>query len=276
MKTQSCNPQTFHYGVDAVSKISTDYYPLEKVAKISYRMLDLAGIFFNNFPSPLITLSSQIKDLVLAIESTRFVCVSFPVFFPKNGPFFKNKTYVQCAERISIISHLALKTLFGADRVKLIRLGILATYGIGHLSFFKWAIEGTVFFFNFFGSWDGTATVIRSNSNLAITKSKLEKWGLRKKAFETTSNSPDRITAKLKKWEIIKANLEIEKNRGVLKIAAKVSKLVLIVFATTLGAINVWSISCLATILSLGVISDAFGLAEFFYQEYRKPQILLA
>lgn len=276
MKTQSCDFHNFHYGVDAASKLSTDYYPFEKLAKITYRVLDLAGIFFNNFPSPLVTLSSQVKDVVLMIESTRFVCVSFPVFFPKNGSFFKNRSFVRCAERLSIITHLALKSLFGADRVKLIRLGIIGTYGIGHLSFFKWATEGAAFFFNFFGVWDGGVTMKRSGDALEIARTKIEKWNLRKKAQEESSDNPDRIAAKQKKWEIIKENLEIDRNKAMFKIAAKASKLVLIVFATTLGAINVWSTSCLAIILSLGVISDGFGLADFFYQEYRKPQILLA
>lgn len=258
--------------MDAVSKVATEFFPLEKMAKISYRMLDLAKVLHESFPSHLVILSSQIKNLVLGIESTRFFCVSFPVFFPKNGSFFHARTYVQCAEKICITSHLAFKTLFGADYVGLIRLGTIGTYAIGNLSVFKWALETTVLMYNFFGAWDGINSLIKAESNLAVANKKLKKWDLRK-TLERLPASCDRMINKQRKWGIIKTNLQIDRNRAAFKIAATVSKFILIFFATTLAVINVWTIPFQVSVLSLGTLSDAIGLSGFFYQQYKLPLV---
>ncbi|HEV8051466.1 MAG TPA: hypothetical protein VGP47_03155 [Parachlamydiaceae bacterium] len=279
MKTQSHDYQHLNYGIDAASKIAVDYYPLEKTAKISYRALDLAAIFYDKLPLHFMTISSQIKDLVLAIESTRFFCISFPLFFSKNGSsFFKNKTNIQCAEKISITSHLALKTIFGADRVGLIRLGIVGSYAVGQLSVFKWALEASVLMYNFFGTWEGIVSLTKAENNLAIAQRKIEKWDHRKQAIETfpieTATNPsslDRILNKQRKWKVVKTNLQINRNRAAFKIGATASKFILIVFATSLAAVNVWTIPFQISVLSLGIISDAIGLAGFFYQQYRLP-----
>ena len=274
MKVQYGDNRYLHYGMDAASKVASEYFPLEKTAKIAYRILDLAKIFHNKFPLPLLTLSSQIKDLVLGIESTRFFCVSFPLFFPKNGFYFQNKTIVQCAEKLFITSHLGLKTLFGADHVGLIRLGIVGTYAIGQLPVFRWALETTVLMYNFFGAWDGAMSLKKTESNLAIAQKKFDKWELRKKALETSFICEDRIDNKQRKWEVIKANLQIDRNKAAFKIAATLSKFILIFFATTLAVINVWTIPFQISVLSLGIISDAIGLSGFFYQQYKLPQIV--
>jgi hypothetical protein len=252
------------YGIDGSAKIATHFYPLEKASKIAYRVIDLTNIFINQSSLPLACLSSQIKDLVLAIESTRFSCVSFPLFFRnKSGKsFFQVKSGVQIAEKISITSHLVLKTLFGADKVELIRLGIIGSYALGNLPAFRWMLETTICLYNFFGAWDGSKVFMSTKNLLAITQLKIN----------ALDHSPMSLKKK-RKWEAMKNGLEFEHTKAILKVAATVSKLVLIVFAVSIAAINIANTPCHIVILSLGVFSDSIGLVGFFYQEYCRESV---
>lgn len=249
------------YGFDGSAKIATHFYPLEKASKIAYRVFDLANIFINQSSLPLTSVSSQIKDLVLAIESTRFSCVSFPLFFgDKSGKsFFQVKSGVQIAEKISLTSHLVLKTLFGADKVELIRLGIIGSYTLGNMPAFRWVLELTISLYNFFGAWDGSKAFLSTKNLLIVTQLKIN-------ALDHSEMS----LKKKRKWKAIKNVLEFEHSKAKLKVAATVSKLALIVFAVSIAAINVANTPCQIVILSLGIFSDSIGLMGFFYQEYRR------
>jgi len=261
------------YSIQPCAKIGTDFYPMEKTSKIAYRMIDLQEILTKSFDTALTLFSSQIKELVLMIESTRFFCVSFPLFFgDKSGKsFFENKTILQCAEKISITSHLALKTIFGADRLGLIRLGTIATYAIGYMPIFKWALEGTIMLYNFFGSWEGWRKLTDAKAKLQIACKKIEKWTQRLANPIAIQNDCEKNCFKQRKWETIKSNLELDRTRAWFKIAATLSKFILIAFAVFLAATNIWNVTCHLTILSLGIFSDAVGLTGFFHQEYYPP-----
>lgn len=275
----------FQYGIDAFGKAAIEYYPLEKVAKLAYRAIDLTNIVITKLSPAFMLLSSQIKDLVLAIESTRFFCVAFPVIFgDKSGKsLFEGKSIIQCCEKISITIHLALKTIFGADRVGLIRLGVIGTYAIGHMPLFKWALEGTVMTYNFFGACDGAVGVSEAKERIELAQKKIEKWSARQTSLASTFENATldreddglRIkNAKLKqrKWEKIKIRLQFDKTNALHKIAGTVSKFVLIVFAATIGAINFWNVPCHIFILCLGILSDGIGLKGYYYQEYCFPR----
>lgn len=244
----------YQYGISGMGKAATDFYPLEKVSKIAYRVIDLAHIFTEYPCAPLASLSSQIKDLVLFIESTRFPCVSFPLFFrdEKGVSFFQKKPWLQCAERISITAHLALKTLFGADRTGLIRLGIIGTYAIGNMTAFRWIVEGTVWFYNFFGTWEGSVALIKARAEL-------------EKIHSASCPGTNR------NWTVIKNDLLFDEAKAQLKIAAKISKLILITFAVSMAALNITTVLCQVTILSLAALSDGFALAGFYHGEYCGP-----
>lgn len=252
------------YGFDGSAKMATHFYPLEKASKIAYRVIDLTNIFINLSCLPLASFSSQIKDLVLAIESTRFSCVSFPLFFgDKSGKsFFQVKSGVQIAEKISLTSHLVLKTLFGADKVELIHLGIIGSYALGNMPAFRWVLELTISMYNFFGALDGSRVCLSTKNLLVYTQLKIN-----------TLNQSVVALEKIRKWEAVKNVLEFEHSKAKLKVAATVSKLILIVFAVSIAAINVANTPCQVVILSLGIFSDSIGLVGFFYQEYCRVQI---
>lgn len=253
---------TCQYGISGAAQLATHFYPLEKVSKIGYRIIDLTNMFMENPRAPFILLSSQIKDLVLVIESTRFFCVSFPLFFrdKKGISFLQEKSKLQCAERMTLTFHLVLKSLFGADRAGLIRLGLIGSYALGNLPVFRWMVEGSILMYNFFGAWDSSKILINVNEQLHGIPTKIN------------SEASQKNDSKDRKWTIIKNGLLFDQTKAELKIAATVSKLTLIIFAVSLASLNISNVFCQVVILSLGIISDGIGLTSFFYQEYGKPQ----
>lgn len=274
----------YQYGIEGCALVATDFYPLEKAAKIGYRLIDLAGLLKGSLAPSFTALSTQFKELILVIESTRFFCVSPPLFFrDKEGrSFFQNKTPLQCAEKICLTAHLALKTLFGADRVGLIRLGIIGSYAIGYLSLFRWALEGLILLYNIFGAWDGARSVFTTKSNLMHAQSKINHLNHHKIITAKTCEnarlefSPlnkeamNKAAAKQRKWEVKKNTMQFENTKAWFKIGATISKCVLIIFAVAMAAVNISTALTTATILSLGIISDAIGLTGFFHQIYCK------
>lgn len=257
--------KNYQYGIDGSAKIATDFYPLEKTSKIVSRILRIVNIF-GKLPHSFVMLSSQIKDFVLAIESTRFFCVSFPLFFrDKAGrSFFQVKSGLQCSERISITSHLALKTLFGADYIGLIRLGIIGTYALGNMSVFRWMLEGTIFMYNFCGAFDGSKDLMNAKQKMETTQIKINTLNLEMAVQDINLET----AADKRKWEMVKSDLQFDQAKAAFKIAAKVSKLVMIIFAVSLAAVNIANVPCEIVILSLGILSDSIGITAFFHQEY--------
>lgn len=249
-------------------------YKIEKTVKIAFRAIDLVGIYNGPLRASYKLLSSTLKDTALAIESTNFFFVSYPLF-SQGKAFFQTRTKVQSAETVSLTAHLFLKMFVGAERAGLLKLGIIGSYAIGHVPLFKYALEGLVFMFNFFGIWDGTSKLSTAKERLALSQRKIAKWEARQHALPISPlAAPDsgkwtaaKIESKQRKWKLVHYNKEIDQTKAWFKIAAKVSKLILIAFAVTLATINVMTINCLVAILNLGIISDAIGLAGFFYSE---------
>lgn len=258
MSTINGQYNSFQYGISGAAQMATHFYPIEKVSKISYRVIDLANMFIENPRAPFVLLSSQIKELVLAIESTRLFSVSFPLFFPnkKGLTFLQERPRLQCAERISLTCHLVLKTLFGADQAGLIRLGKIGTYALGNLPVFRWLTEGTIWLYNFFGAWDSTKLLMKTNNDLKNLQTKMNT-----SVSNTTCNEN-------RSWNVIKKELQFNQTKALLKIAATICKLAVITLATTLAAFNISGTFSLATILSLAAFSDCFGLTSFYHQEF--------
>lgn len=257
------------YAIDGCSHIATHFNSLEKACKITYRVIDMAVLLFQQkVSSSFRLLSSQIKDVILVLESTRFFPVAYPMLYPddKGRSFFETKTQLQIAEKVSLSAHLVFKLAGGLDRVGLIKLGVLATYTVGKLTLFRWLAESLILAYNFFGAVDGTVAYKATAEKLTRCQEKIEKWNCRAQNPEFNQK---RACVKLKKWENVQGALNVEQNKAWLKVAATASKFALIVFAVTLAAITSQVIfACEMTILSLGIISDGFGLASIFYQEY--------
>jgi hypothetical protein len=253
--------QPYQYAINGTSQIAKDFYALEKAAKISWRIIDLIEIVTNAASASFQLLSSQIKDVVLTIESTRFFCVSFPLFFSDSSgkTFFETRTYIQIVERISITFHLALKTLFGADKAHLINLGIIGSYTLGNLTVLKWTLESTILMYNFFGAIGGAIDLYHTTNKLHNIQGRINKY------LQLNQFLP---TGKQNKWDKVKQKSEFEQTKAWLKIAATVSKFILITFATSIAAINFWNIQCQIIILTLGIVSDGLGMTSFYHQKY--------
>jgi hypothetical protein len=253
-------------------------YKLEKTAKISYRIIDLVGLFNGPLRESYVALSSILKDIALAIESTNFFFVSYPLFVrDQNGrTYFETRTKVQSAETLSLTCHLFLKMFVGAERARLLKLGIIGSYTIGHVPIFRYALESLILLFNFFGIWDGARKFSAARIGVHRSEAKIAKWDARKAEIIAKghfSDLPGRwtqqgIESKQRKWKLEQYNKHIDYSKACFKIAAKVSKFVLIVFAVTLMTVNVMTPAYLAIILNLGIISDAIGLVGFLFNEY--------
>jgi len=255
-----------HYGINAMAHTATHFDSLEKAAKISHRMIDIAALA-GRISEPFSILTAQIKDLVLAIESTRFFGITHQLAFPdeKGCYFFQENTKVKCAERVFLSAHTALKLLVGADRVNLIKLGIIASYSIGYVSIFRYFLEGTILSYYFFGNWDARGKVSATQERLSMAIGKIEKW---KDRQQTSMAGTERTHLKLKKWEAIKYNLNVDQTNAWIKIAVTLSKMVLISSAVALAVLNITSAPSLLYLLTLGTVSDVIGLAGIFYAEY--------
>lgn len=254
-------------GIHPLVHIATRFDSLEKTAKISYRIIDIAALITKEISEPFSLLASQIKDLVFAIESTRFFGITHQLAFPneKGIYFFQENTKVKSAERVFLSAHTALKLLEGANRVNLIKLGIIASYSIGYVSIFRYCLEGTILSYYFFGNWDARRRISAAKEDLLVAASKIEKWQARRRTDMADINS---VNLKLKKWETIKYNLNVDLTNAWIKIAMTFAKIILISSAVTLATLNITSTPWLLYILSLGTASDAIGLAGIFYAEY--------
>ena len=262
------------YALDASAHTATHFNSLEKVCKISYRVLDIAVLLFQEkVSSSFKLLSSQIKDVILVLETSRFFPVAYPMIFPdENGKrFYDVKTKIQTAERASITAHLVFKVTGGLERVGLINLGKISTYTLGRLTVFRWLAEAFILSFNFFGSLDGTVTYKANAEKLTLCEKKIAKWNSR---AQSTDFDQKRVDTKLRKWEKVQEALNYEQNKAWLKVAAMASKFALIVFAVSVAALYSQAIfACDMTILTMGIISDGFGLANIFYTEYCAPRL---
>jgi len=268
MPTVYAGAAKYHqYTIDGCSHIATHFDSLEKAAKITYRVLDIATLLFNDLSLSLALINTQIKELVLVIESTRFFPVSYPLFISnENGKrFFQIKTKIQTIEKVSLSAHLIFKIAIVLEKVELIALGIISTYTIGYLTLFRWLAEGLILSYNFFGAVDGTIAFKSAANNLVHCQDKIDKWKIRE---QIPGYDQDRAIEKTRKWENVKETLYIDKNKAWLKIAATVSKFILITTAVGLAAINHVSFVGQMLILNLGIISDLVGLTRIFYHEY--------
>lgn len=254
-------------GIHLVAHVATHFDSLEKTAKISYRIIDIAALITGKISEPFSSLAAQIKDLVFAIESTRFFGITHQLAFPneKGSYFFQENTKVKCAERVFLSAHTALKLLAGADRVNLIKLGIIASYSIGYVSVFRYFLEATILSYYFFGNWDARRRVSAAKEKLSVAACKIEKWQER---LRTGMADTGRVNLKIKKWEATKYNLNVDKTNAWIKIAMTFAKIILISSAVTLAVLNIASAPWLLYLLTLGTVSDAIGLAGIFYAEY--------
>lgn len=258
------------YVIRGASHIATHSNSLEKAAKIAYRVIDLFAIL-RGISAPYLLLSSHIKDLVLLIESTRFFVIAPPLFFrDQNGQSFLNRHHwIRSAEKISITTHTALKTAQGAERSDLLYLGSVAAYQVANVPLFRWAVEGTILLFYFFGAWESSMIIHQTiDSNLIHKKKEETTQDHSHISLRTFNSDTEPSTKDLSKKKIVKADMRMDETAAWMKIAACLSKIVLILLALTCAIYQVTTVSAQVAILSLGVLSDSIGLTRIFYLEF--------
>lgn len=78
---------------------------------------------------------------------------------------------------------------------------------------------------------------------------------------------------KINKWEVVKHNDQIAKNKSWLKIANSVGKIAVVTFALTLTSLfgAAWAVPFALSVLALGIVVDSLGLVKILYDEFGKP-----
>lgn len=131
---------------------------------------------------------------------------------------------------------------------------------------------------------DLKADIQKCKARMELCKGRLEKidakdyFGLaedlKSHAIKTakSSDQPEplqyAVDSKVKKWQLIKANL----CSSWMKVASAVCKVAVITIALTFTAINLWTLPCLLTVVSLGLLGDSFSFVRVFYDRYNLPK----
>lgn len=245
------------YILNACAHIATHFDSLEKASKISFRLIDITAIL-RGVSTPFILLSSQIKSLVILIESTRIFVIAPTLFIRDDSGknFFQKSDQIKIAEKTSVTAHTILKMVQGAECTDLIHLGRIATYSFANMPVFRWAVESTIWMFYFFGAYDSVRDLVRIHKDLGLT-------------IRSHDNSEAAgFNGKFKEMKIVQANLQIDATKAWMKLAANISKIILVTLAVAFAVLNLNAVACQLTLLSLGVLSDTIGLSRIFYIEY--------
>lgn len=80
------------------------------------------------------------------------------------------------------------------------------------------------------------------------------------------------INFKLKKWSIVQSNGMINKNKAWIGIANSISKIFIITYATTLGALGMLTGPYWLSVLATGIVVDSIGLTKCLYAYGAKTQ----
>ena len=161
--------------------------PLEKVAKITGRILGMAEIAFNGLSKAFANLNSQLRDTILVFETLRFVGVMNMLLTPKNGKYFlsdPNNSWQKRADRVNLAFHTAFKMVKGLNKFGFVDIGFMAKNVVGKLPIFTLSMDSFIIASSFFSTWDILVNSLpRANKTLAKANAKVDEWEWRPTAL---------------------------------------------------------------------------------------------
>lgn len=163
--------------------------PLEKFAKMIYRYIDLAGLFFGKVSAPFETFASQLKEACTAYEMVKvFGNIKMFIVREKNGEFLltnSENSWQKKADRVTLLCHNTFKFVKGLSKFGFVKLGIMAKEVIGKLPIFNLAMDGFIIASSAFSTWDSVAFGLpKAFGKTADANESLDKWRKRLASIE--------------------------------------------------------------------------------------------
>lgn len=171
----------FSCALDIAAYTVTHNEPLEKVAKITARIISIAELAFNILSDAISNLKSQLLDTIIVFETLRFVgAVNLLVCPQKNGKYFlvdSENSWQKRVDRVNLAFHCAFKSFKGLNRFGFVSMGVLAKDAIGKLPFFTLIMDTFMLGSCTFSAWDNLGVNFpKARKNYAEADTKIIKW----------------------------------------------------------------------------------------------------
>lgn len=190
-------------GLEASAFVVTNTEPLEKVIKMTSKMIEFALVssktVFQVSSQAFAALSSHLKDTVEVFEAIHII-ERIEELYCRNADgktFFEASTWQKITDRLFLTAHSTCKTTGFLASMGLISLGKVGAVCIGQLPVFKLVTEVLVVISSFFGIWDSTNKVVKSNNDKKLNQQKIEKWEHRPEYLEKIRSGDKVEIAKL-------------------------------------------------------------------------------
>lgn len=167
-------------GLEIAAYTVTHNEPLEKVAKITGRIISIAEIVFNGLSEALSNFSSQVRDSIIVFETLRFVGIVNLLISPKNGKYFltdPQNSWQKRIDRVNLAFHCSFKSFKGLSRFGFVSMGVMAKNVIGKLPIFTLVMDSFMLVSSFFSTWDSLGVNMpKARKKMAEADDKIDKW----------------------------------------------------------------------------------------------------
>lgn len=167
-------------GLEVITFAVTHNEPLEKVAKITGRILTIAEVVFSGLSKALSNFQTQLTDTIVVFESLRFIGAANIILVPKNGKYFLTdpaNSWQKRLDRVNLFFHTAFKSYKGLNKFGFASLGVMSKEVIGKLPIFTLTMDSFMLGSCFFSLWDNIGINLpNARQELEKANRKIDKW----------------------------------------------------------------------------------------------------
>lgn len=170
---------------EVANHIVTRIEAFDRTSKVIYRTISLAKLIAP-IPVAISNLGIVLNKACDSYEATRFFGLMAFLAPKKNGKYFyfffdPKNSWQKCADRLCLVAHTILKLMNAAYKCKFTKLaGITAVKLVGHLTIFKFVMDGFVVVSSMFGLWDTALALRKEGKEQQESKDKIAKWDQRR------------------------------------------------------------------------------------------------
>lgn len=172
--------------------------PLEKIAKITFRVSELAKLVLGGLSVTMSNFAKQLGDTILVFESLRFIGVmKLLLTKQRNGEYLltdPKTSWAKCIDRVALAFHTAFKSVKGLNKFGFVELGWMAKDAIGKLPIFTLVMDSFILISCFFSGWDSaTKSMPEAQKKLARAEEHLSKWEYRDTAINLLKSQDEYV-----------------------------------------------------------------------------------